>query len=56
MVSEQAIVTIVFILLLSLILIYLISNLIFRTYFYNKLKYKKDLSKLKWEIENGVSK
>lgn len=43
-------------LLLIFIFIFLISDLVFIAYFKNKLNYKKDLDKLKWEIENGVSK
>lgn len=43
-------------LILFFIIIFLISDLIFIAYFKNKLNYKKDLDRLKWEIKNGVAK
>ena len=51
-----AFVLVVLTLILFFIFIFLISDLVFRTYFKNKLDYKKDLIKLKSEIKNGVSK
>lgn len=56
MLRENEIIVIVYILIFlsSLTSIYLVSNIIFRTYFKNKLKYKKELDNLKWEIKNGI--
>ena len=44
------------VLILFFIIIFLISDLVFRVYFKNKLNYKKDFIKLKWEMKNGVAK
>ena len=43
-------------LILFFIFIFLISDLVFRAYFKNKLNYNKDFIKLKWEMKNGVAK
>ena len=43
-------------LILFFIFIFLISDLVFIAYFKNKLDYKKDFTKLKWEMKNGVAK
>ena len=42
-------------LILFFIFIFLISDLVFIAYFKNKLDYKKDFTKLKWEMKNGVA-
>ncbi len=44
------------VLILFFIFIFLISDLVFRAYFKNKLDYKKEFTKIKWEIEKGIVK